>query len=286
MDDTPLLDSADKLGAIKLGIALSEEYLKRTQMSTTYASHCLSAVLAFNFFICSCSTSREACARLVLEVAMCSPDWTALGLAYYYCSAVDKTAVGCLQRLENFRNDAVKQKIQDADHAVATMCHARLIKTQLFMLRQYLDKFALVLLIVSCVLYVLARIIKIYIGDQPPLAHPVPPIPLPPPPPPDTDCAVCLERPKDLLLLPCRHLCVCSTCWQMMQQNNLVQCPICNQAVVNAMQVYVLTWTRSCERLPRRSFVQSFFSSQRWRKGMRQFLAAAMAASGRINMAR
>lgn len=145
VDDAPPLDSAAKLSTFNLGNALSEVYLQRAQMNTTYASHCRSAVVEFNRFNCSCSTSREACARLVLEVAMSSPDWTALGPVYCYCSVLNKTAVGCLQRLENFRNDAVKQKIQDADHAVATMCHARLIKTRLFMLRQYLDKFSYLL---------------------------------------------------------------------------------------------------------------------------------------------
>ena len=40
----------------------------------------------------------------------------------------------------------------------------------------------------------------------------------------DSLCCVCLERPKSALLLPCKHLCLCSHC-------KLQECPMCRTAV-------------------------------------------------------
>ena len=28
----------------------------------------------------------------------------------------------------------------------------------------------------------------------------------------DTNCVVCLSEPRDTIMLPCRHLCLCSSC--------------------------------------------------------------------------
>lgn len=43
----------------------------------------------------------------------------------------------------------------------------------------------------------------------------------------EQDCVVCLEEPRDTLVLPCRHLCLCLTCAKALastaQGNN---CPI------------------------------------------------------------
>ena len=36
------------------------------------------------------------------------------------------------------------------------------------------------------------------------------------------DCVICLSEPKDTILLPCRHLCVCSSCFARLEQ-----CPVC-----------------------------------------------------------
>jgi len=38
----------------------------------------------------------------------------------------------------------------------------------------------------------------------------------------ENSCCVCLTEPKEVLLLPCRHLCVCTTCFQQ-----LTRCPVC-----------------------------------------------------------
>jgi hypothetical protein len=36
------------------------------------------------------------------------------------------------------------------------------------------------------------------------------------------ECTVCLTEPKDTVLLPCRHLCVCKTCF-----SHIDKCPVC-----------------------------------------------------------
>jgi len=41
------------------------------------------------------------------------------------------------------------------------------------------------------------------------------------------ECVVCLSEPKDTILLPCRHLCVCGTCF-----HQLDKCPVCRAPFV------------------------------------------------------
>ena len=38
------------------------------------------------------------------------------------------------------------------------------------------------------------------------------------------ECVACLTEPKDTILLPCRHLCVCHNCFDHL---TLDTCPIC-----------------------------------------------------------
>lgn len=42
------------------------------------------------------------------------------------------------------------------------------------------------------------------------------------------ECVICLTDPKDTLLLPCRHLCVCSECFR-----HVDKCPVCRSAFDN-----------------------------------------------------
>jgi len=46
------------------------------------------------------------------------------------------------------------------------------------------------------------------------------------------ECCVCLEVPKNTVLMPCRHLCVCNECSQI-----LTQCPLCRFEVVHRLEV-------------------------------------------------
>ncbi|CAM9558654.1 unnamed protein product [Pylaiella littoralis] len=44
----------------------------------------------------------------------------------------------------------------------------------------------------------------------------------------DAECVICLTEPKDTLLLPCRHLCVCTECFR-----HVDKCPVCRSAFDN-----------------------------------------------------
>ena len=46
-------------------------------------------------------------------------------------------------------------------------------------------------------------------------------------------CVVCLDACKNTVLLPCRHMCVCSAC-----AGELSVCPLCRSEVRDQMQVY------------------------------------------------
>ena len=45
---------------------------------------------------------------------------------------------------------------------------------------------------------------------------------------PPEECVICLTDPKTTLLLPCRHLCVCSECFRYVDK-----CPVCRAAFDN-----------------------------------------------------
>ena len=54
-------------------------------------------------------------------------------------------------------------------------------------------------------------------------------------------CCVCLDGAKTVLLLPCRHLCVCENCSTAMdsQRRKLLRiCPICRVTVEEMMKVF------------------------------------------------
>lgn len=38
----------------------------------------------------------------------------------------------------------------------------------------------------------------------------------------NTDCVVCLSEEAEIILLPCRHVCVCATCFKEVDK-----CPVC-----------------------------------------------------------
>ena len=45
-------------------------------------------------------------------------------------------------------------------------------------------------------------------------------------------CKICITRFAEVICLPCRHLCICLTCFSM-QDNNIHQCPKCCKKVTN-----------------------------------------------------
>jgi len=50
----------------------------------------------------------------------------------------------------------------------------------------------------------------------------------------DDTCCVCLASKKSVVLLPCRHLCLCVTC-----SKTLVECPLCRVKIENRVQAFV-----------------------------------------------
>jgi hypothetical protein len=53
-------------------------------------------------------------------------------------------------------------------------------------------------------------------------------------------CVICWNERKNIVLLPCRHLCVCLSCSQQLWNNTQNEtCPICRKQVENRLEVYV-----------------------------------------------
>lgn len=48
-------------------------------------------------------------------------------------------------------------------------------------------------------------------------------------------CVICREKPKSVLLMNCRHLCVCNECGHL---DVLVQCPLCRQTITERINVF------------------------------------------------
>jgi len=49
-----------------------------------------------------------------------------------------------------------------------------------------------------------------------------------------SDCVICLTNPRDTVIVPCRHVCLCSTCAAVTSSTWSFQCPVC-RARVTAM---------------------------------------------------
>lgn len=68
----------------------------------------------------------------------------------------------------------------------------------------------------------------------------------PPPPVPtshlsrerESECVVCLSDTKEWLFLPCRHLCCCTGCAQVLSREVVFLCPICRKTVEQQMRVF------------------------------------------------
>ncbi len=50
-------------------------------------------------------------------------------------------------------------------------------------------------------------------------------------------CVVCRDRPRCVLLMPCRHFCLCDVCVDVLAQHSVV-CPICRRHVLDHIRVY------------------------------------------------
>ncbi|KAF6261821.1 hypothetical protein COO60DRAFT_1499658 [Scenedesmus sp. NREL 46B-D3] len=52
-------------------------------------------------------------------------------------------------------------------------------------------------------------------------------------------CIVCMERLRDVLLLPCKHLVLCSGCAEQLEgRGALGSCPYCRQPCAQRVRVH------------------------------------------------
>ena len=54
----------------------------------------------------------------------------------------------------------------------------------------------------------------------------------------DTECVVCMEETRSCLFLPCRHMCVCRACADLIMAST-ADCPRCRTKVENIIDVFV-----------------------------------------------
>jgi len=55
----------------------------------------------------------------------------------------------------------------------------------------------------------------------------------------NTECVVCMSSPKDTMVLPCRHMCLCNPCAEVLRfETN--KCPICRADYHSLLQIRVL----------------------------------------------
>ena len=52
-----------------------------------------------------------------------------------------------------------------------------------------------------------------------------------------SECVICLDKPKSHVLIPCGHRCCCDGCSTMLMSQQL-QCPVCRVMCENALRVW------------------------------------------------
>ena len=63
------------------------------------------------------------------------------------------------------------------------------------------------------------------------LGSSVVPPPVPNPGAEETMCVVCFDAPKDHLIVPCGHQCVCAGCAELLTKTRTPTCPVCREPI-------------------------------------------------------
>ena len=54
----------------------------------------------------------------------------------------------------------------------------------------------------------------------------------------ETQCLVCFDAPKDHLIVPCGHMCVCEACAEQLTKTRTPMCPVCRGPIRETMKVF------------------------------------------------
>ena len=51
-------------------------------------------------------------------------------------------------------------------------------------------------------------------------------------------CVVCFDAPKDHIIVPCGHQCVCASCAEQLTNTRTPTCPVCRGPIRETMKVF------------------------------------------------
>ncbi|XP_017033038.1 uncharacterized protein [Drosophila kikkawai] len=52
-------------------------------------------------------------------------------------------------------------------------------------------------------------------------------------------CVICMERSRSIVIMPCRHLCLCKQCSQQLRLRFENRCPVCRNDILSFLPVYL-----------------------------------------------
>lgn len=55
----------------------------------------------------------------------------------------------------------------------------------------------------------------------------------------DFQCVVCHKNKRNVLLMPCRHLCLCQECKRVVEADRFDTCPLCRSSVASYENVFL-----------------------------------------------
>jgi hypothetical protein len=54
----------------------------------------------------------------------------------------------------------------------------------------------------------------------------------------ETQCVVCFDAPKDHIIVPCGHQCVCEACAEQLTKTRTPTCLVCREPIIQTMKVF------------------------------------------------